>query len=183
MNADPVSSAGPAAGAISIAGKYLTFLLGRESYGIPVVKVREIIRFITPTFVPQMPDYVKGVINLRGRVIPVVDLRTRFKLADANAHERTCIVVVQVTTPAGRTLAGLVVDGVEEVAQIGTNEIEPTPDFGPALNTAGILGMANIRGSVKMLLDIDQVVTSETLADFRRETQAIDGSPQPANHV
>lgn len=141
------------------AGKYLTFLLGRESYGISVLKVREIIRLTAITAVPQMPGYIKGVINLRGKIIPVVDLRTKFNLPEAETTERTCIVVVQVTQGAGLQIQmGLVVDDVEEVINIGTGDIEETPDFGEQLDTQYLLGMAKIKGAVKSLLDIDRVL-------------------------
>jgi purine-binding chemotaxis protein CheW len=147
----------------SLQGKYLTVVLDNESYGIAVLKVREIIRLQKITPVPQMPDYVKGVINLRGRVIPVVDLRAKFGLK-AEVADRTCIVVVQVvleTTP--NVQMGLVVDSVEEVVNLTDKEIEPTPDFGTRLNTTYILGMAKVKGQVKTLLDIDRVVAAETV--------------------
>jgi purine-binding chemotaxis protein CheW len=144
------------------AGKYLTFILGSESYGIAVIKVREIIRPINITLVPQMPVFVKGVINLRGKMIPIVDLRLKFELAEAKDTERMCIVVVQVVLRAGvEALMGLVVDGVEEVANIAAADIEPTPDFGASLDTAYILGMAKLKGSVKTLLDIDKLLQAE----------------------
>ena len=147
------------------AGKYLTFVLGRESYGIPVLKIREIIRMQNITLVPQMPDYIRGVINLRGKIIPVVDLRAKFGLAGTEATERTCIVVVQVASPSGTSLSmGLVVDAVEEVINIGASDIEATPDFGTKLDTEYILGMAKIKGAVKSLLDIDRVVAVEAIS-------------------
>ncbi|HAM72012.1 MAG TPA: chemotaxis protein CheW [Verrucomicrobiales bacterium] len=146
-------------------GKYLTFTLGSESYGIAVLKVREIIRVPDITAVPQMPVYVKGVINLRGKVIPVADLRVKFQLANVQDTERTCIVVVQVKLASGaQPLVGLIVDSVEEVANIPPADIEPTPDFGTELETDYILGMAKVKGMVKTLLDIDKVVAAETLA-------------------
>jgi purine-binding chemotaxis protein CheW len=146
------------------AGKYLTFLLGRESYGIPVLGIREIIRLTDVTPVPQMPPYVKGVLNLRGKIIPVVDLRIKFCLANTDTTERTCIVVVQVNLPSGaRNLMGLIVDDVEEVVNIAQGDIEETPDFGMQIDTDYILGMAKIKGVVKPLLDIDRVVTGEAL--------------------
>jgi purine-binding chemotaxis protein CheW len=146
------------------AGKYLTFVLERESYGIPVLKIRDIIRMQNITLVPQMPDYIRGVINLRGKIIPVVDLRAKFGLAETEATERTCIVVVQVAFRSGTHLSmGLVVDAVEEVVNIGASDIEATPDFGAKLDTEYILGMAKIKGSVKTLLDIDRVVSAEAL--------------------
>jgi len=144
------------------AGKYLTFILGDESYGIAVLKIREIIRLVNITAVPQMPEYVKGVINLRGKIIPVVDLRLKFGLSKADTTERTCIIVVQVDLHSGlKSQMGLVVDGVEEVTNIAAADIEETPDFGTKLDTDSILGMAKIKGVVKTLLDIDKVVSSE----------------------
>ncbi|TXT46342.1 MAG: purine-binding chemotaxis protein CheW [Limisphaerales bacterium] len=151
-----------AVGEQSLAGKYLTFTLGHESYGIPVLKVREIIRHTNITAVPQLPDYVKGILNLRGKVIPIVDLRLKFRLGAAEIAERTCIVVVQVRRASGnRALMGLIVDGVEAVANIAARDIEPTPDFGTTLDTAYILGVAKLEGSVISLLDIDQVISAE----------------------
>ena len=148
----------------TVGGKYLTFVLGRAFYGIDVLKIREIIRLVEFTTVPQMPDFVKGVINLRGKIIPVVDLRLKFRLSSAESTERTCIVVVQVDVANGvKTLMGLVVDSVEEVLNIGQNDIEAPPDFGTKLDTSYILGMAKIKGVVKTLLDINRVMTAESL--------------------
>lgn len=142
-----------------LAGKYLTFRLDGESYAIPVLHVREIIRPTVITAVPQMPEAVRGVINLRGKIIPVMDLRRRFHLPPADATDQTCFVVVQLTTAARSTfLIGLIVDAVEEVLQIAGADIEPTPDFGSGVDTRCILGMAKVKGSVKTLLDVTQVV-------------------------
>ena len=149
----------------SLAGKYLTFALGGESYAIPVLKVREIIRLTSITTVPQMPDYIRGVINLRGKIIPVMDLRLRFGFAGAANTEQNCIVVVQVKNLGGQATAmGLVVDAVEEVAQIAAVDIEETPDFGAQVDTQYILGMAKIKGAVKALLDIDRVIGGDTVS-------------------
>jgi len=148
-----------------LAGKYLTFILGGESYAIPVLKVREIIRLTSITTVPHMPDYIRGVINLRGKIIPVMDLRLRFGFTGAASTEQNCIVVVQVKNPSGQTTAmGLVVDAVEEVAQLAAADIEETPDFGAQVDTEYILGMAKIKGAVKALLDIDRVIGGDTVA-------------------
>ena len=145
-------------------GKYLTFQLGRESYGIEVLRIREIIRLTDITAVPQMPEYVKGVINLRGKIIPVIDLRLKFGLSNVETTERTCIVVVQVQLASGaHNLMGLVVDDVEEVLNIAQTDIEATPDFGTQIDTDYILGMAKIKGVVKTLLDINRIVGAETL--------------------
>jgi purine-binding chemotaxis protein CheW len=140
------------------AGRYLTFTLGDESYGLPVLNVREIIRLCPITPVPRMPAHVKGVINLRGTVIAVFDLRAKFQLATMSYGERTCIIVVQVATPSGgRTLMGAIVDAVEEVVQLTAAEIEATPDFGGAPDTQYILGLATIQGGVKTLLNIEKI--------------------------
>ena len=145
------------------AGKYLLFRLCDESYGISVLNVREIIRVTAITAVPQMPPYVKGVINLRGKIVPVMDLRLRFGLNDAQHTDQTCIVVVQVKTAGGKTThTGLIVDGVEEVAQIAASDIEETPDFGSHISTDRLLGMAKLKTGVKALLDIDRVLAGET---------------------
>ena len=153
----------PVVGKNSLAGKYLTVVLESEAYGIAVLKVREIIRLQKITPVPQMPAFVKGVINLRGRVIPIVDLRVKFGLK-AEFTERTCIVVVQVKLPSDQTVQmGLIVDRVEEVVTLAAHEIEPTPDFGAAISTEYLLGMAKVKGQVKTLLDIDRVVAPDTV--------------------
>lgn len=144
--------------------KYLTFVLGHESYGVGVLKVREIIRMLNITPVPKMPDYLKGVINLRGKVIPVIDLRMRFKLATIETTERTCIIVMQISHEAGAfSQVGLIVDAVEEVVNIPAADIEETPDFGSKLKTDYITGMAQVKGAVKTLLDIDKVISATEL--------------------
>lgn len=148
-------SAAPAA---SHAGRYLTVGLAGEAYGLPVLQVREIIRLPRVTPVPQLPDYVKGVINLRGRVIPVVDLRVKLGLA-ADFTERTCIVVVQVAAAGrGAVPLGLIVDAVEEVVNLSAADIEPPPEFGALVDLTCILGMARVKGEVKTLLHLDRVI-------------------------
>jgi purine-binding chemotaxis protein CheW len=152
------------------ANKYLTVTLENESYGMAVLKVREIIRLQKITPVPQMPPYVKGVINLRGRVIPIVDLRLKFGLK-AEIAERTCIVVVQVSVSAGQSVQmGLIVDSVEEVVTLNADEIEPTPEFGTRIDTSYLLGMAKVKGQVKTLLDIDRVVAPEAIERMQKAT-------------
>lgn len=147
-------------------GKYLTFSLSNESYGVDVLKVREIIRFLKITPVPQMPAYVKGVINLRGKVLPVIDLRLKFGLEAAEATERTCIVVVRVQAGEHDITLGMIVDSVEEVINLNESEIEETPEFGAKVDTAYLMGMAKVKGAIKTLLDIDKVVSPETLHGF-----------------
>ncbi|SDU01766.1 purine-binding chemotaxis protein CheW [Verrucomicrobium sp. GAS474] len=152
------------AAAPSLAGKYLTFGLGRESYGIGVLKIREIIRMFEITPVPELPKHIRGVINLRGKIIPVIDLRCRFGIsrAEGESTERNCTVVVHVERENGETcLMGLIVDAVEEVILIREEEIEPTPRFGGELSARYILGMVKIKGKVKTLLDIDAVLAAD----------------------
>jgi purine-binding chemotaxis protein CheW len=139
-------------------GKYLTFSLAGEEYGIGILKVREIIGMMTVTPVPQTPGFVKGVINLRGKVIPVIDLRLRFGLEATAYTERTCIIVVEIDGDSGSVPMGIVVDAVSEVLNIRGADIENTPTFGVKLNTDFILGMAKTGGGVKILLDIDRVL-------------------------
>ncbi|HEV2694325.1 MAG TPA: chemotaxis protein CheW [Verrucomicrobiae bacterium] len=152
------------AGVNRVAGKYLTFNLQAESYGIDVLKVREIIRVTAITAVPQMPAHIRGVINLRGKIIPVMDLRVRFGFAVTSA-EQNCIVVVQVKLPDGKnTQMGLIVDGVEEVINIAEGDIEETPNFGGQIATDYIIGIAKVKGVVKSLLNIDEVVGIQSLS-------------------
>lgn len=146
-------------------GKYLTFLLGREEFAIRVLKVREIMGIQDTTAVPQTPRYVKGVINLRGKVIPVVDLRLKFSLPEKEYSQRTCIIVVQVQMGSVSLPTGIVVDEVSEVLNLAAGDIENTPDFGEGTGSASsyLLGMAKVKGKVKILLDIDQVLSGQEL--------------------
>lgn len=140
-------------------GKYLTFVLGGEEYGLEILKVREIIGVMDITSVPQTPVFVKGVINLRGKVIPVIDLRLKFGMEEAQPTDETCIIVVDI----GGSLIGIFVDTVSEVLDVTADQIEPPPSFGSAIDTAFILGMGKIKGKVKILLDIDKVLSAEEL--------------------
>lgn len=140
-------------------GKYLTFVLGDEEYGLEILKVREIIGLMDITTVPQTPEFIKGVINLRGKVIPVIDLRLKFGMPEAEPTEETCIIVVDINT----TLMGILVDTVSEVLDIAQGEIEPAPAFSDDIQTEFILGMGKIKGKVKILLDISRVLSPEEL--------------------
>jgi purine-binding chemotaxis protein CheW len=140
-------------------GKYLTFSLAGEEYGIGILKIKEIIGLMPITTIPRTPHYVKGVINLRGKVIPVADLRLKFEMEAMEYTERTCIIVVEIQGGAGENVfMGIVVDSVSEVLNIRSGEIEDTPGFGATMDTAYILGMAKMQGGVKILLDIDKVL-------------------------
>ena len=144
-------------------GKYLTFRLAEEEFGISILKVKEIIGLMPFTPIPRTPDFIKGVINLRGKVIPVVDLRLKFGMEPQAYTERTCIVVVQIQSGRGQTSMGMVVDAVNEVANVKAEEVEQTPNFGVSLDTAYILGLAKTGEQVRILLDIDRVLGADEL--------------------
>ena len=148
-------------------GKYLTFALGPEEYGLEILKVREIIGYMESTAVPQTPHEVKGVINLRGQVIPVVDLRAKFGMEDAEVTDETCIIVVEISQGTRNFSTGIVVDHVQEVLDIAGQDIEDAPQFGEAVDTNFILGMGKIGDSVKILLDIDRVLAGDCM-DLQR---------------
>jgi len=157
-------------------GKYLTFSMANEEYGIGILKIKEIIGMMPITSVPQTPAFVKGVINLRGKVIPVVDLRLRFGMEEMEYTERTCIIVVEIASRAGTVLMGIVVDAVSEVLNIKGEDIEDTPTFGAKLDTDYILGMAKMEGGVKILLDIDQVMSEreiELMSKVKEKSSAL----------
>jgi purine-binding chemotaxis protein CheW len=149
-----------------LAGKYLTFRLGGEEYGLEILKVQEIIQMQTVTRVPRTPDYVRGVINLRGRVIPVVDRRRKFGFDAADDTGKTCIIVVQITFEDSRVVMGIIIDEVKEVLDIKPENIGETPAFDKSVNTGFILGIGKIDGSVKLLLDIDKVLNVKELGDL-----------------
>jgi purine-binding chemotaxis protein CheW len=147
-------------------GKYLTFALGSEEFGLEILKVREIIGYMEITAVPQTPSYVKGVINLRGQVIPVVDLRAKFSMETAKITEETCIIVVEIHQDGRKFSTGIVVDHVQEVLDIDGENIEEAPQFGSSVNTDFILGIGKVGESVKLLLDIDKVLGNCDMASL-----------------
>ena len=144
-----------------LAGKYLAFALGNEEYGLPVLKVREIIKVMDITQVPQVPPHVRGVINLRGKVIPVIDLRLKFGFPSQDYTERTCIIVVDVSLGGSKVMMGIVVDSVSEVLNIAGGDIDEAPDFGGHVTTDYILALAKVKGTVKILLDLDRVLGAD----------------------
>jgi purine-binding chemotaxis protein CheW len=145
-------------------GKYLTFTLGEEEYGIGILKIREIIGIMPITSVPRTPGFVKGVINLRGKVIPIIDLRLKFGMESIEYTDRTCIIVVEISGGESTIQIGIIVDTVSEVLNIKSEDIEETPTFGTSLDTDYILGMAKVSGAVKILLDIDKVLSSDEIS-------------------
>jgi len=145
------------------AGKYLTFKLGKEEFGIQVLRVREIMGVQDITAVPGMPSHLRGVINLRGKIIPVVDLRLKFGLPDAPFTPATCIIVVQVMQEGETAMIGVIVDCVSEVLTLAGSDIEDSPDFGAGSGPSFVLGIAKCKGSVKILLNIEDALTIHEL--------------------
>lgn len=153
------------------AGKYLTFVLAEEEYGLEILKVREIIGAMDITSVPRTPDYVKGVINLRGKVIPVIDLRLKFDMEEAERTDETCIIVVDVNNVE----MGIIVDKVSEVLDIAADQIEDSPEFGGNVDTEFILGMGKAGDSVKILLDIEKVLSASEFDEIASAARAAKG--------
>ena len=145
-------------------GKYLTFALANEEYGLEILKVRELIGYMEITNVPQTPMFVKGVINLRGQVIPIVDLRLKFGMEEAEVTEQTCIIVVEITQDGRAFQTGIVVDHVQEVLDIKADQIEDAPQFGSSVDTDFISGMGKIGEDVKIMLDINKVLGGDDLS-------------------
>ena len=143
--------------------KYLTFRLANEEYGIEILKVQEIIGVMAITPVPRMPEFIKGVINLRGHIIPVVDIRLKLSMGEAARTEETCIIVVK----ARELEMGIIVDRVSEVADIASGDIQDAPSFGHGVNTEYILGIGKSAGKVRLLLDIDRVLSNKDVIDLK----------------
>ena len=158
------------------AGRYLTFVLAGEEYGLEILKVREIIGVMDITPVPQTPAFVAGVINLRGTVVPVINLRLRFGMEAVEQTAETCIIVVDISWDGGdAVMMGIVVDTVSEVVDIDGDHVDPAPPFGEGVTTDYILGMGKVGEKVKILLDIDKVMTREdvrVLGEVVGEAQA-----------
>jgi purine-binding chemotaxis protein CheW len=144
-------------------GKHLTFSLGNEEYGIPILKVKEIIGLMEITHVPQTPEFIKGVINLRGKIIPIMDLRLKFRMCEREYNERTCIIVVEVDINHTKRPMGIVVDTVSEVVNIQSSEIEPPPQYGTKVESGFLTGLGKVKGKVVMLLNIEQIINCEDL--------------------
>lgn len=151
--------------------KYLTFSLGTENYGIPILKVKEIIGLMDITPVPKSPEFIRGVINLRGNIIPIMDLRLKFKMGEKEYNERTCIIVVEVLIETVRRLIGIVVDMVSEVVTINSDDIEPPPEYGTKNPKNFLIGMGKIKGKVIILLNIGQIITFEEIVVLLNDTK------------
>lgn len=152
----------------ALAGKYLTFKLDAEEFGLEILKVQEIIKMMDITRVPRTPDFVRGVINLRGKVIPVVDLRRKFTMERREETEKTCVIVVTVRRDNGSVVMGIIVDEVSEVLDVSGESIEPSPEFGGAVDTSFILGMGKVGDRVVTLMDVDKVLSTRDVADVAK---------------
>ena len=148
----------------SLAGKYLTFKLDAEEFGLEILKVQEIIKMMDITRVPRTPAFVRGVINLRGKVIPVVDLRLKFDMEGKINTDKTCVIVVTVRRTTGSVVMGIIVDEVSEVLDVAGSSIEPAPEFGSSVDTSFILGMGKVGERVVTLMDVDRVLSGEEVA-------------------
>ena len=155
--------------------KFLTFLMAHEKYGLEILKVREIIGMMDVTPVPTTPAFVRGVINLRGKVIPVIDLRLKFGMEAKEDTQRTCIIVVHLAREAQEMIMGIIVDEVSEVLDIDQGQIEPPPSFGADIRTDFILGMGKVNQRVVTMLDIDRVLSE-------REIALVENSAQKTKH-
>ncbi len=160
------------AGLAGLAGKYLTFRLADKEFGLEIMKVQEIIGMMQVTQLPRVPEYVRGVINLRGRIIPTIDLRSKFGLERIADTEKTCIIVVEIMAMKGKVSVGIVVDEVAEVLDVGAEEVGRPPEFGTSLNMDFILGVGIVKGGIKILLDLDEVLTFE-------EAKVVQGIARP----
>jgi purine-binding chemotaxis protein CheW len=166
MQSATLEAASSRAASTGCAGKYLAFHLGAEEFAVGVLSVREILGMQDITAVPQTPEYLKGIINLRGKVVPVVDLRLKFGMPPQDYTQRTSIIVVEVAGESSRILMGVVVDSVSEVSNLAADDIEGTPDFGEGVSTPYIRGIAKSKGKVKILLDIDRVLSTSELCNL-----------------
>ena len=167
-------------------GKFLTFLMANEKYGLEILKVREIMGMMDVTSIPTTPAFIRGVINLRGKVIPVVDLRLKFGIEAKEDTQRTCIIVVHLTHTAQEMTMGIIVDEVSDVLDIDRNQIEPPPSFGANIRTDFILGMGKVDQKVMTMLDIDRVLTEQevTLVESSAEKTGpkLDKNTKGKNH-
>ena len=172
------SKAAVAAAPVEQAAQYLTFVLGAETFAIGIMAIKEIIEYSSLTEVPMMPTYVRGVINLRGAVVPVLDLPVRFGKAASAVTKRTCIVIIEVVLGSERHTLGLVVDAVNAVLDIPTSEIEPPPAFGASIRTEFIRGMVKVNSKFVILLDVDHALAADevqALTEIQQDQAQADG--------
>ena len=149
--------------------EYLTFTLGAEEYGVDILKVQEIRGYDSVTRIPDAPDFIKGVINLRGTIVPVVDMRLKFKLARADYNEFTVMIILNIA----RRVVGMVVDGVSDVMQLTAEQIRPAPEFGTSVNTRYITGLGTLDQRMLILVDIERLMSGAYMALTYAHSQAL----------
>ncbi|HUN54375.1 MAG TPA: chemotaxis protein CheW [Smithella sp.] len=147
------------------AGKYLTFFLANEEYGVEILKVQEIIGRMPITPVPLTSRYIRGVINLRGKIHPIMDLNVKFGMNQTGITDETCIIVIKTSS----LMMGILVDKVSEVVNVSSDDIEDTPSFGPDVNTEYLLGVGKTGGRIRLLLDIEKVITSSDIINIKKD--------------
>jgi purine-binding chemotaxis protein CheW len=150
-------------------GKFLTFLLGQEIYGLPIKKAKEIIGMMEITHIPKTQDYIKGVINLRGKIIPIIDLRLKFGIAEKTYNDRTCIIVIEIDATETHRLVGIAVDSVSEVVNIQKGEIEPPPEYDAQIEGNFLSALGKMKDKVIMILDIERILSLEMINSIKRE--------------
>jgi purine-binding chemotaxis protein CheW len=168
-------AAAHASGAAEETHQYLTFVLAGEVFAMGILAIKEIIEYANLTAVPMMPEYVRGVINLRGAVVPVIDLSVRFSKPPSPVTKRTCIVIIEIVASGERHVFGVVVDAVNAVLDIPATEVEPPPAFGTSVRTDFIHGMGKVNGKFVILLDVDHVLATEEM-DVLVEAQGVGAS-------
>jgi purine-binding chemotaxis protein CheW len=161
-----VATAERAATSTGLGGKYLTFALSKEEYGLAILKVREIIGYMEITAVPQTPSYMKGVLNLRGQVIAVIDLRSKFNMEETKRTDETCIIVAETEHGGVKRSTGIIVDRVSEVLSISPEQVEKSPAIAGETDGNFILGIAKVGKTVKILLDIDAILATEEVLEL-----------------
>ena len=143
--------------------QYLTFMLGRETFALGILSIKEILEYSAPTEIPMMPAFIRGVVNLRGAAVPVVDLSARFGRPSVAVTKKTCIVIIETRVEDESHVLGVMVDAVNEVLEIPDTEIEPAPSFGASIRADFIQGMGKVRGKFVIILDVDRVLCVEEM--------------------
>lgn len=159
--------------------QYLTFVLGRETFALGILSIKEILEYSEPTEIPMMPAFIRGVVNLRGAAVPVVDLSARFGRPSIPVTKKTCVVIIETRVGEESHVIGVVVDAVNEVLEIPDSEIEPAPSFGASIRADFIQGMGKVRGKFVMILDVDRVLCIEEM-EMLAHTVAGNDVVQPA---
>jgi purine-binding chemotaxis protein CheW len=154
-------------------GKFLTFLLGEEIYGLPIKKAKEIIGMMEITHIPKTQAYTKGVINLRGKVIPIIDLRLKLGMEEKAYNERTCIIIIEINAAENNRLLGIVVDSVSEVVNIQQSEIEPPPEYESRIEGNFLAGLGKIKEKVILILNIAKILNQEELSSLKQELEKV----------